>query len=466
MVNFDNSYARLPAHFYAKQTPVPVAKPEFFARNQDLAAEIGLGPIDVDDAAYFGGNKIPQGATPIAQAYSGHQFGGWSPQLGDGRAVLLGEIITPQGERRDVQLKGSGRTPFSRGGDGRAWLGPVMREYLVSEAMHAFGVPTTRALAAVTTGETVVRDIPLPGAILTRVAASHIRVGTFQFFAARGDLDALGLLRDHVMERHYPDASDTVALYKAIIEKQAKLIAKWMSIGFIHGVMNTDNMSISGETIDYGPCAFMDDYQSGKVFSSIDRNGRYAYNRQADMGIWNLAQLGTALLPLMGEDTDAMIEVATATLHEFPDIFQTEWDRLFLRKIGIDNAQDGDKDRVVAFLKILEQTGSDFTNSFAALATDTPETLLPRSSKMTTWLSDWRDRVPDPAAVLQATNPAVIPRNHQIEAAIQAGVQGDFEPFEVLGRVLGTPFKLAETDQEFAIAPNKEQEVTQTFCGT
>ena len=345
LFSFDNSYARLPDRFFARLSPASVAEPGLIAVNDDLARDLGLDPDMLrapDGLAVLAGNAVPEGAEPLAQAYAGHQFGGFSPQLGDGRAILLGEIVGPDGARRDVQLKGSGRTPFSRMGDGRAWLGPVMREYIVSEAMHALGVPTTRALAAVTTGEIVVREAPLPGAVLTRVAASHIRVGTFQYFAARQDVDALKALTDHVIARHFPGVDGPLGLLDAVIARQAALVAQWMGLGFIHGVMNTDNTTVSGETIDYGPCAFMDAYHPAKVFSSIDAHGRYAYGRQPEILVWNLAQLATTLLPLIDEDRNAAIEVATEAVHRFPDLYADQWRAVFGAKLGIEAGPDDD----------------------------------------------------------------------------------------------------------------------------
>ncbi|MEO1026372.1 MAG: YdiU family protein, partial [Pseudomonadota bacterium] len=328
---FDNSYARLPEQFYTKLAPTPVATPKLVALNTPLAERLGFDPDALktpDGVAMLAGNDMPQGADPLAQAYAGHQFGQFNPQLGDGRAVLIGEIVAPDGARFDVQLKGSGPTPYSRMGDGRAWLGPVLREYIVSEAMAALGVPTTRALAAVTTGETVLRETPLPGAVLTRVASSHIRVGTFQYFAARQDTDALEALVAHAIARHDPDADGAVGLLEGVLQRQAKLVAQWMGLGFVHGVMNTDNMTISGETIDYGPCAFIDTYHPMRVFSSIDHGGRYAFSRQPDVAMWNLAQLASALLPLIGE-----VEPAQAAIDTFPDAFRTQWTSVFRAKL-------------------------------------------------------------------------------------------------------------------------------------
>ena len=330
---FDNSYARLPDRFYTRMAPTPVRDPKLIALNRPLAADLG---IDADKLAsgdgidVLAGNTVPDSAAPLAQVYAGHQFGGWSPQLGDGRAILVGEIIAPDGARFDVQLKGSGRTPYSRMGDGRAWLGPVLREYIVSEAMAALDVPTTRALAALTTGETVVREEPLPGAVLVRVAASHIRVGTFQYFASRQDTDGLKELTDHAISRHAPDVDGALGLLQFVVESQAQLIARWMGLGFIHGVMNTDNMTISGETIDYGPCAFMDTYHPMRVFSAIDHHGRYAFARQPDVAMWNLAQLASALLPLIGD-----VAPAQAAVDRFPELFRQAWLEVFRAKIGL-----------------------------------------------------------------------------------------------------------------------------------
>ncbi len=465
-IPFDNSFARLNEKFFVRQPPVPVAAPERLAINRALAHELG---IDADwiasDAAVqvFAGNILPEGAEPLAQAYAGHQFGGWVPQLGDGRAVLLGEVVDRNGNRRDIQLKGAGRTPFSRGGDGRAWLGPVLREYVVSEAMQALNIPTTRALAAVATGETVLRESALPGAVLTRVASSHLRVGTFQFFAARRDTDALRDLVDHAIARHYPTAQTELDLLNAVVARQAALIARWMSVGFIHGVMNTDNMSIAGETIDYGPCAYMDVYNPETVFSSIDRYGRYAYRNQPEIAVWNLAQFATCLLPLMG-DKDKAIEAATAAVHRFPALYAQEWLTLFGRKIGIDRAGASDAALVEGFLKGLADHGLDFTNSFADLAQDrVPEPLG-------AWAQDWRARLAletgDTAAVMRAANPVFIARNHRVEAMIQAALKGDMVPFQTLNKILSAPFDAQPEFEEYRAPPLAGEEVLQTFCGT
>ncbi|MEM9707891.1 MAG: YdiU family protein [Pseudomonadota bacterium] len=468
---FDNSYARLPEGFFANLPPTPVAKPELVAINRDLAGLLGLDADALESEAglsILAGNAVPEGAAPLAQAYAGHQFGGFVPQLGDGRAILLGEVIGTDGKRRDIQLKGAGRTPFSRMGDGRAWLGPVMREFIISEAMAALGVPTTRALAAVTTGETVLREAPRPGAVLTRVAASHIRVGTFQYFAAREDEAGLKALFDYAVARHYPDAEDAFDFFEAVMAAQAELVARWMGIGFIHGVMNTDNTTISGETIDYGPCAFMDVYNPGQVFSSIDQFGRYAYGRQPEILTWNLAQLAGSLLPLMDKDRDTAIEKATKAVNRFPDLYRTAWDAEFRKKLGLKTEKDGDAALATALLQAMADAKLDFTNTFRALAN-----VVPGEGPLGEWHKAWTARLAeegaDPmsrATDLLAANPAVIPRNHRIEAAIEAGVAGDYAPFHALNRVLSTPYDLQTADRAFADPPSPDEEVTQTFCGT
>lgn len=466
---FDNSYARLPGRFYLRQNPVAVSAPLIFAFNGELAHRLGLDPNALSARAdIFAGNSIPDGADPLAQAYAGHQFGGWSPQLGDGRAVLLGEIVAPDDQRFDIALKGSGQTPFSRRGDGRAWLGPVIREYIVSEAMHALGVPTTRALAAVTTGETVWREQPRPGAVLTRVAASHIRVGTFQYFAAREDTDALRLLTDHLIARHYPQADGPLALLSTILGRQAHLIARWMSLGFIHGVMNTDNMALSGETIDYGPCAFMDGYDPKKVFSSIDQSGRYAYENQPNIALWNLAQLASCLLPLMGEEAPA-IEALTACLNRFPALYEAEWLRLFRAKIGITTPDDGDAELIETLLTRMAAQGADFTRTFRGLATGLAAAEFTDPVPFQGWARDWRERIarePDTQAVMRVANPAYIPRNHRVEEAIQAAILGDFVPFERMNAILKQPFSDQPGAEPYSLAPMADEEVRQTFCGT
>jgi protein adenylyltransferase len=466
---FDNSYARLPEHFYARQDPVPVARPALVAVNEGLARELGIDPASIS-AEVAAGNVVPEGAEPLAQLYAGHQFGNWAGQLGDGRAILLGEVIDRHGQRRDIQLKGAGRTPFSRGGDGRAWLGPVLREYVVSEAMHALGLPTTRALAAVTTGEQVMRERPLPGAILARVAASHIRVGTFQAFVARNDLAALHTLTDHAIARHYPQATGALGLLEAVVAAQARLVAGWMSVGFIHGVMNTDNMTISGETIDYGPCAFMDAYHGATVFSSIDRMGRYAYQNQPDMAIWNLAQLASALVPLIDPDQDRAVEIATEALNGFGTAFRDEWLRRFRAKIGLLHAEDGDEALIVGLLQRMSTSRADFTNTFRALAGGDASPHVSDAGAWDSWAPGWRARLArepgDTAATMRAANPAIIPRNHRVEEMIEAAVAGDLAPFHRLMAVLAAPYEDGPDTADYARAPRPEERVQQTFCGT
>ncbi len=452
---FDTTYLDLPDHFYTRQPAAPVSDPKLIVFNHDLATRLGLDSASLTDAeaaALFSGNSLPDTATPFAQVYAGHQFGGFSPQLGDGRALHLGELDTPMG-RVDIQLKGAGRTPYSRMGDGRAWVGPVLREYLMSCAMDALGVPTTRALAAVTTGDPVLREQgPLPGAILTRVAASHIRVGTFQFFAARGDVDALRQLTDYTIARHYPNADGPTGLLEAVMSAQASLVARWMGLGFIHGVMNTDNVQIAGETIDYGPCAFMDVFHDDTVFSSIDRQGRYAYSNQPPITHWNLAQFATALVPVM-PDADAAIETFTQVINRFPTLFAQKWGEVFAPKLGLapspaatSLAQD--------LLVQMQEAKADFTNTFNALD-DTAEAFPD-------WYANWRAQDPDDA-LWRATNPSVIPRTHMIEATISSATTGDFAPFHDMLAAVSDPFTPRDAYMQ---PPEPHERVTQTFCGT
>jgi len=456
-IPFDNSYARLPARFFTRQPADPVREPRLIAFNAALAAELGL--TGTEDAAalaqVFAGNALPDGAEPLAQLYAGHQFGGFSPQLGDGRALLLGEVVTRQG-RFDIQLKGSGRTPYSRMGDGRAWIGPVIREYLMSEAMAALGVPTTRALAAVTTGERVVRENgPMPGAILTRVATSHIRIGTFQAFAARADRDALQGLTDYTIARHCPDADGPAGLIEHLMSVQAELVAQWMALGFIHGVMNTDNMALSGETIDYGPCAMMDTYHPNTVFSAIDTQGRYAYTNQPAIAHWNIAQFASALVPIMPDET-AAIEEFTTLINRFPALYQAAWLRRFGAKLGLADPQDDDRALIEELLTHMAQEGLDFTKTFAALPDTVP-------AGLEDWAARWRARDPDDALMRQA-NPLVIPRLHRIEAVINAAVAGDMAPFDQMLSVVTRPFEAAEP--LYTAPPAPEERVSRTFCGT
>ncbi|WP_170442981.1 protein adenylyltransferase SelO [Ruegeria arenilitoris] len=468
-IPFDNSYARLPGAFYARQSPEPVRAPRLVAFNDDLARVLGILPGDAQDMAeVFAGNTLPDGAEPLAQLYSGHQFGNYNPQLGDGRAVLLGEVVGTDGIRRDIQLKGSGRTPFSRQGDGRAWLGPVLREYVVSEAMHALGIPTTRALAAVETGEVVLREGPMPGAVLTRVAQSHLRVGTFQVFAARGQIADLRRLTDYAIERHYPDAVGPMGLLRAVRDAQAALIAQWMAVGFIHGVMNTDNCAISGETIDYGPCAFMDSYHPNTVYSSIDRMGRYAYSNQPEIAVWNLAQLATALIQQI-EDKQAAVEEATEIVHAMPDLMQKHWLRRFRAKIGLTTEEDGDLALISDLLTRMAQNQADFTNTFRALGSDAAREQFTDPAAFDSWAEGWCARLTreaDPAAVMHAANPAFIPRNHRVEQMIQAAVQGDYAPFHRLNAVLARPYDDQPDAADLRRPPTQDEVVHATFCGT
>ena len=477
-IAFDNSYARLPDRFFAPQVPTPVADPRIVRINTDLAAILGIDPAALD-ADLLAGNRVPAGSTPIAQAYSGHQFGGFSPVLGDGRAVLLGEIIAPAGQRYDMQLKGSGRTPFSRGGDGRAALGPVLREYIMGEAMHALGIPTTRALAAVTTGQPVFRETALPGAVLTRIAASHLRVGTFQYFAAQSDAEGLRTLADYAIDRHYPECvGDYPAFLDAVIARQAELVARWLLVGFIHGVMNTDNVSISGETIDYGPCAFMDSYDPGTVFSSIDHGGRYAYGNQPRITGWNLARFAETLLPLLAPTQEAAIEIAKAAIAGFGPRFEAVYLAGLRRKIGLETERDGDDDLTQDLLRHMQEGGADWTLTFRALADaaagdDGPaRALFSPAAAFDAWAPAWHARVaaephPDRPAAMRAVNPLYIPRNHLVEAALAAAVQhGDYAPFETLLDALAHPFDERPGFERFTLPPRPEERVLATFCGT
>lgn len=488
---FTLRYSRLPERFYERFEPVPVREPRLIAFNRPLAEALGfdLAAFDAEEAAvWFSGNVVPRGAEPLAQAYAGHQFGGFVPRLGDGRAVLLGEVTDRDGRLRDIQLKGAGRTPFSRGGDGRAPLGPVLREYLVSEAMHAMGIPSTRALAAVTTGEHVVRGIPEPGAILTRVAASHIRVGTFQYFAARGDIDGVRELADHAIERHYPELTKRkggeryLGLLESVQARQAALIAKWMGVGFIHGVMNTDNTSISGETIDFGPCAFMEQYDPQMVFSSIDEGGRYAYANQPWIAQWNLARLAETLLPLIDDDTDRAIELATELLQRFPERYEEEWLAVMRAKLGLERAQPGDKALAEALLAIMHRGRADFTLTFRRLA-DAAESreaeasliaLFERPEEIAGWLEDWRQRLAqdlwtedERARRMRLANPAFIPRNHRVQQALTAAMdENDYGPFETLLEVITHPFDDQPGREEYTRPAEPTERVFRTFCGT
>ena len=462
-IPFDNSYARLPSRMFTALSPTPVADPHLIAVNDDLAATLGLDPAALrapEGVQVLAGNVVAAGSDPLAQVYAGHQFGHWNPQLGDGRAILLGEVVGTDGIRRDIQLKGAGPTPYSRSGDGRAWLGPVLREYLVSEAMFALGVPTTRALAAVTTGESVYREARLPGAILIRVAQSHIRVGTFQFFASRGDTLALQALTDHVIARHYPGVDGPAGLLDAMMQRQATLIAQWISLGFVHGVMNTDNCSVAGEAIDYGPCAFLDSYHPNAVFSSIDSQGRYAYGNQAQIALWNIAQFATALVPLMPDQT-AAIDAFTAIINQFSDLYQAAWLARFGAKIGLDATPD-DLPLIERLLTLMAHSEADFTNTFRNLGqVGARDNFLDRQA-FDAWNIEWKQRHPD-LGLMARTNPAVIPRTHLIEACIQSGVDGDLAPFHAMLAAVTTPFT---PNPDFETPPTDANRVSQTFCGT
>jgi protein adenylyltransferase len=486
---FQNTYAALPDGFFARVAPTPVASPRLIKLNRPLALRLGLDPdrlASPEGAEILAGKRLPDGAEPIAMAYAGHQFGHFVPQLGDGRAILLGEVIDVDGVRRDIQLKGSGPTPYSRRGDGRAALGPVLREYIVSEAMAALGIPTTRSLAAVITGESVIRETLLPGAVLTRVASSHIRVGTFQYFAARGDTDGVRRLADHVIARHYPEVSAAERPYHALLEgviaRQAELVARWLLVGFIHGVMNTDNTSISGETIDYGPCAFMDHYDPVAVFSSIDEQGRYAYANQPRIALWNLTRLAECLLPLFTDDKDKAIEQAQSILAEFPGKFTAAYQSGLRQKIGLFTEQDGDEALVQDLLDAMAANRADFTLTFRRLSEAAGDAgrdqdvraLFADPDAYDQWAARWRQRVSveqeapaERTSLMWATNPAFIPRNHRIEAVIQAAVTSDdYAPFEELLTVLSKPYEDQPAFAAYAEPPEPHQRVLQTFCGT
>ncbi|WP_043341377.1 protein adenylyltransferase SelO [Belnapia moabensis] len=488
-IPFDTSYARLPERFFARMAPQAVSAPRLVKLNLPLCETIGLDPAALaspEGVEILAGNRIAEGSPFIAEAYAGHQFGHFNPQLGDGRAILLGEVVGRDGQRRDLQLKGSGRTPFSRGGDGRAAIGPVLREYIISEAMFALGIPTTRSLAAVLTGDQVFRETALPGAVLTRVAASHIRIGTFQFFAARGDAEAVRLLADHAIARHYPEAAAAASPYRAFLEgviaRQARLVAQWMLVGFIHGVMNTDNTTISGETIDYGPCAFMDHYDPSTVFSSIDHAGRYAYGNQPRILQWNLARLAEALLPLLAEDEQKAVDLAQESLTGFVTQFQSAWLDGMRRKLGLATPQDDDAALIAALLGAMQEAGADFTQTFRLLCEAAADpaadadlaALFATTGGYAPWAAQWRARLaseaPSPAeraTAMRAVNPAFIPRNHMVEAALAAATEReDFSPFEELLTVLAHPFEDQPHHARYAAPPEPEQRVLQTFCGT
>ena len=476
---FDNSYLRdLPGSYLAVRPAIP-PQPRLLAFNAPLAQEMGLDvpALTAEAAELLSGARLPDGAEPIAQAYAGHQFGGFSSQLGDGRAVLLGEVIGPDGQRRDIQLKGSGRTPFSRSGDGKAAVGPMLREFLIGEALHALQIPTTRALAVVATGEPVWRNVELPGAVLARVAASHIRIGTFQFFAARQDLDKLKALIDYTIARHHPAAAGTdnpaLGLFDAVIGAQARLIAQWMGVGFIHGVMNTDNMALSGESIDFGPCAFMDSYAPGTVFSSIDHGGRYAYANQPLILGWNLARLAECLLPFLDPDQNRAVDLANDRLQGIEARYQAEWLAVMRRKLGLTTAQPGDAALAEGFLAAMEGQGVDWTLAFHRLAQAAEGDIVPLRAlfadptALLAWLGGWQARLtPGSVALMRASNPRLIARNHLVEAALEAATAGDMAPFHALVDALRRPFDPDPALERFALAPPQGLAPHVTFCGT
>ena len=482
-LGFEHTYAALPERFHSAVAPTAVADPKLVVFNRPLAAELGLDveAVEREAASFFSGNRLPDDAKPIAMAYAGHQFGNFVPRLGDGRAILLGEL-----RGRDVQLKGSGLTPYSRTADGRAAIGPMLREYVISEAMHALGIPTTRSLAVVTTGERVYREDVLPGAVLTRVAASHVRVGTFQYFAARQDVEGVRELLNYVIARHYPDLRDSavpaLALLKAVSERQAALISQWMLVAFIHGVMNTDNMAISGETIDYGPCAFMEQYNPRTVFSSIDHNGRYSYANQPAIAQWNLARLADTLVPLIDADTNKAVQLATEVIQSFMEAFDSRFLDGMRKKIGLASAEDGDTALIRGLLALMQGAAADFTLTFRKLsacaeASESDEAfrqVFSGAAGVDDWLKDWRARLArDPqsaterAASMRRVNPVYIPRNHRVEAALDAASErGDYEPFRRLVAVVQRPFEEQAGASEFELPAAPEERVSNTFCGT
>jgi len=479
--NFDNSYARLPKTFFTSQSPTAVRAPKLIILNDLLATFLGLNAQALKSAegvAVLAGNRIPEGALPLAQAYAGHQFGNFN-LLGDGRALLLGEQMTPHGARFDIQLKGSGATPYSRRGDGRAALGPMLREYIISEAMFGLGIATTRSLGVVTTGESIIRETHQPGAILTRVASSHLRVGTFQYVSEWGTASDLRVLADYTLKRHFPDAdvaqNPYLFLLQEVIKRQAVLIAKWQLVGFIHGVMNTDNMTISGETIDYGPCAFMDTYDPATVFSSIDVQGRYAYGNQPHIAGWNLARFAETLLPLLHVDQAQAIKTAQDAISDFSVLYHRNWLAGMRGKLGIIKAEPEDESLIESLFSMMQKYGADYTNTFRALTFDTrPDTVLFGSTEFTQWYESWQARLgrqQESKATIQQlmknNNPAIIPRNHRVEAALEAAVkQGDYSVMERLLNVLSSPYAHSPEQADYSTLPAQPTHGYRTFCGT
>ncbi len=478
--NFDNSYARLPELLYTRLNPTAVSSPRLIKFNESLAASLGLEPGALNSnegAGIFAGNIVPEGAEPLAQAYAGHQFGHFA-MLGDGRAVLLGEQIAPDGCRFDVQLKGSGPTPYSRSGDGRAAAGPMLREYIISEAMHGLGIPTTRSLAVAATGDPVFRYTDEPGAVLTRIAASHIRVGTFQYASYRGTPQELETLAAYTLGRHYPQAGTEdgagLTLLREVINRQASLIAKWQLVGFIHGVMNTDNMALSGETIDYGPCAFMDAYDPSTVFSSIDREGRYAYGNQPKIAGWNLARFAEALLPLLHENEEEAIERAEDAIAAYPNLYQRYWLAGMRAKLGIADEEPEDEALIEELLATMNKHHADYTNTFRALTLGQPEGMFMfGTAEFEAWHARWQARLgrqPEPQvsvrSLMQGSNPAVIPRNHRVEEALSAAVDGDLSVMDRLLAVLECPYAYSAEQVEYAKLPERTNPAYRTYCGT
>lgn len=478
--NFDNTYIQLPQNFYSLFEPNRVKEPHLVLLNERLATSLGLDASRLKEQVnVLAGNEIPEGGHALAQAYAGHQFGNFT-MLGDGRALLIGEQITPEGERLDLQLKGSGRTTFSRGGDGRAALGPMIREYVISEAMHSLGIPTTRSLSVVTTGELVLREIGLPGAVMTRVASSHLRVGTFQYAAAKGNVDELKNLADYAIERHdsalASEENRYLAFYQSVLKRQAELIARWQLVGFIHGVMNTDNMTISGETIDYGPCAFMNTYKPDTVFSSIDVQGRYAYGNQPYIANWNLARFAETLLPLIHNDQEQAIKLVQEELATFKTTYLNHWYEGMSQKLGLFTIEESDQALIDQLLHIMESAEADFTNTFRALTLDdlNEEPALTCSKEFSEWQDQWKQRLTrqpqstkEVHQLMKQNNPAIIPRNHRVEEAIDAAVEdGDYTVLNTLLHVLKDPFAYAPEQEAYKQGPGDEGKDYRTFCGT
>ncbi len=476
----ERTYSKLPGVFFSKLSPTPVSNPEILLFNQKLAEEIGLDLSVLSEeerTQLLSGNLVPKGIEPFAQAYAGHQFGNFT-MLGDGRALMLGEHLTPSGQRLDLQFKGSGRTPYSRGGDGRAALGPMLREYLISEAMHALGIPTTRSLAVVATGESVYRESELPGAILTRTAGSHIRVGTFEFASLHEDKAMTQALLDYLIDRHFPEIREeenkALSVLRAAIDQQIDLITHWMRVGFIHGVMNTDNMALSGETIDYGPCAFMDVFSPDTVFSSIDHRGRYAFANQPYVAQWNLARLAESLLPLIHDERQDAIAGAEESLNAFEPAYKDKWLAMMGTKLGLAEADKQDERLVTDLLDWMHSNGADYTNTFRDLGRQVlPENQLYQSETFETWHRRWQERLggegrslDSSLSLMRSVNPVVIPRNHKVEEALQAGEEGNLNPFRNLLKALESPYEEADHLAPYQVPPKPSEKVHQTFCGT